>query len=323
MARLILTATDSGAGCLIRAGIADIVVPLGFRFVWGALPSAADLEVMLGPGSLDHFPKRRLGEFHSKGMGPLDLCERCETVELWFDPLPNAQLILVQLLDYLRSHEKIISKLALFQANVVIGDQPPEALSEWKPPGVKIQNEHLVAANKAWQAYRQPTPQDWFDLLGTDIGALPQLRQTVLELLEELPMRSTGLGATEMRMLELVSVGNVSPLDVFPGYRKNNTRRVFDYWETGSLLDGLAHGPAPAVSGLEEGPFTEELHDDADRHARYKKSNLSLTALGKAVLAKSDDFSRYNPIHRWWGGTELTNDRLWRWDPGYRALIVP
>jgi hypothetical protein len=323
MTRLILTATNSGAGCLLGAGIADIVIPLGFRFVRGALPSAADLEVMLGPGSLDHFPQRRLGEFHSKRIGPLDLCERCETVELWFDPLPNAQLVLVQLLDRLRSHDRIISKLALFQSNVVIGDQPPETLSEWKPPGVKIRNEHLVAASKVWQAYRQPTPQDWFDLLGRDIGALPQLRQTVLELLEELPMRSTGLGATEMRMLELVSRANVSAFDVFPGYRKNNTRRVFEYWETGSLLDGLAHCPAPAVSGLDEGPFTEESHDDADRHARYKQSKLSLTALGKAVLIQSEDFSRHNPIHRWWGGTELTNDRLWRWDPESRTLIAP
>jgi hypothetical protein len=136
-------------------------------------------------------------------------------------------------------------------------------------------------------------------------------------------MRSTGLGATEMRMLELVSAGNVFPLDVFPGYRKNNTRRVFEYWETGSLLDGLAHGPAPVVSGLDEGPFTEELHDDADRYARYKQSKLSLTALGKAVLAQSEDFSRHNPLHRWWGGTRLTNDNLWRWDPKSRTLIAP
>ncbi|OIQ67671.1 hypothetical protein GALL_507490 [mine drainage metagenome] len=242
---------------------------------------------------------------------------------MWFDPLPKAQLILVQLLDRLSSHDKIISKLVLFQSNVVIGDQPPEALSEWKPSGVEIENEHLVAANKAWQAYRAPTPQDWFDLLGADIGALPQLRQTMLELLEELPSRSTGLGATEVRMLELLSAANVSPFDVFPGHRRNNTRRVFEYWETGALLDGLAHGPAPAVSGLDEGPFTEDLHDDADRYARYTQSKLSLTALGKAVLAQSEDFSRHNPIHRWWGGTELTNDRLWRWDPESRALIAP
>jgi len=60
------------------------------------------------------------------------------------------------------------------------------------------------------------------------------------------------------------------------------------------------------VAGLEEGPFTEEMHADESRQARYKQSKLSLTALGEAVLARTEDFSRHNPIHRWWGGTELT-----------------
>jgi hypothetical protein len=38
---------------------------------------------------------------------------------------------------------------------------------------------------------------------------------------------------------------------------------------------------------------------------------------------RTDDFSRHNPTHQWWGGTELTNDRLWRWDPVHRELIAP
>ena len=101
---------------------------------------------------------------------------------------------------------------------------------------------------------------------------LPQLRQSVLELLEELPMDATGLGATEMRMLELISAGNAGPFDVFPGDDKPNKRRVFGYWEIGALLDGLAHCPEPAVSGLDEGPFTLEMHDDRDRLERYRRS---------------------------------------------------
>ena len=143
------------------------------------------------------------------------------------------------------------------------------------------------------------------------------------ELLEELPGRVTGLGATELRILELLSEGCGRPFDLFPGHEKHNKRRVFGYWEVGSLLDGLARGPAPGVSGLDEGPFTLEMHEDSVRHQRYTRSILSLTALGEAVLAGADDFSRHNPIHRWWGGTELTNDRLWRWDPVDRALVAP
>src|SRR5262249_48292019 len=123
--------------------------------------------------------------------------------------------------------------------------------------------------------------------------------------------------------LELIASGGVQPFDVFPGHAKANTRRVFYYWEVGELLDGLARCPFPAVSGLDAGPFSLEMHNDESRHERYKRSRLSLTALGKAALAGQEDFRRYNPIHRWWGGTLLTNERLWRWDPQSRSLVAP
>jgi hypothetical protein len=95
---------------------------------------------------------------------------------------------------------------------------------------------------------------------------------------------------------------------------------VYDYWEAGALLDALALASKPALSGLAEGPFTLEMHNERERYERYKESRLSLTALGNAILAGTEDFSRHNPIDRWWGGTRLTNARLWRWDP---ALLVP
>jgi hypothetical protein len=242
---------------------------------------------------------------------------------LWVDPDPNAQLTLIWLLDYLQHHAKIALKVKLVQTDVGIADHSPEELAKSRLPGVSIQNDHLETASAAWQAYRASTPRDWLDLLGKDLSALPRFRQTVLQLLEELPSDMTALGATEMRILELISAGNAGPFDVFPGHGKRNTRRVFGYWEVGALLDGLAHCPAPAVSGLDGGPFTLEMHEDRHRHERYERSELKLTALGKAILARTADFSRHNPIHRWWGGTELTNDRLWRWDPASRALIAP
>jgi hypothetical protein len=55
----------------------------------------------------------------------------------------------------------------------------------------------------------------------------------------------------------------------------------------------------------------------------YKKSRPRLTELGEAVLHGLEDFSRHNPIHRWWGGTELTNANLWRWDPVAQTLVAP
>jgi hypothetical protein len=163
MTRLILTADASAAGGLQKAGHADIVIPLEPRLVGGPLPSDAELMARLAPrttqksGShwLDYrFPSRLPASIEKigKDLGLIEFCERCETVELWIDPVPKAQLILVQLLDFLRAHEKTVSKLTLFQADVSIGGQPSGTLSEWKLPGVKIQNDHLEAASMAWQA---------------------------------------------------------------------------------------------------------------------------------------------------------------------------
>ena len=329
MTLLILTSSDSGTGALKTAGLADCVIGFGQRFVWGQLQSPSELKRSLAPRDalsshwLDNLTDECLDEARSRGLGFVEFCEGFDAVELWIDPDPNAQLQMIWLLDYLRPYADVTSRLRLLQTEFGIGNHWPSELATWRLEAVPIRNDHLEAASSAWAAWRAPTPQAWFDLLARDVTALPHLRNSVISLLEELPMRGCGVGATEMRMLELISAGHVHPSDLFPGHEKPNERRVFYYWEIGALLDGLAHGPAPAVSGLDEGPFELEMHEDEDRHARYKRSRLALTELGKAVIAKADDFSQRNPIHRWWGGTELTNDRLWRWDAENRALIAP
>jgi hypothetical protein len=332
MTRLILTTCDSGAGGLMLAGVGDIVLYLNYRFVWGRVPSDSEYIPWLTPRPTPedgdsprtwNLYRRHFGEIDRDEIGLIDFCERCETIDLWVDPAPNAQLVLIWLLNYLRPYEKIVSRLTLLQADVSIGNRSPKRLAKWRLPVVKISQEHMETAGAVWRAYCAPTPQSLFSMLSRDLSMLPQLRQTVQELLEELPMPATGLGATEIRMLALASKRRLGPFELFPGYRKPNKRRVYEYWEVGALLDGLAHGPAPALSGLNEGPFTMEIHRDRPRYRRYKGSRLSITRLGKAVLAGTDDFSRYNPIDRWWGGTHLTSDNLWRWDPADGSLIAP
>jgi hypothetical protein len=333
MKRLILTSSDSGAGALKRAGFADGVIAFGLRFVWGQLPSSTELEKLLlarsvrqgasAPHWLDSLAGKLLDEARTHELSLAEFCERFEAVELWIDPEPNSQLQLIWLLDYLRRHSNVTSRLALVQMDATIGEHLPMELSGFGRTAIPIRSEHLETASAAWAAYRAPTPLAWFDLLARDLSALPRLQSTVATLLEELPNRGSGLGATEMRMLELTSADHIHPYDLFPGREKPNERRAFDYWEVGALLDGLAHCPSPAVAGLDEGPFTIEMHEQADRHARYKQSRLALTKFGTAIVAQADDFSRHNPIHRWWGGTELTNDRLWRWDSVNRALVAP
>jgi hypothetical protein len=325
--RLILTADASAAGGLASAGRADLVIPIEPRLVWGPLPSEAVLAALLAPRTTqepgDHWlnyasPKvaKALG---SRELGLLEVCARCDAVELWMETEPNAQLVLIWLLDYFGSHDAA-THLVLCHVDATLGDATPQELAKWKFPKVEITSDQLEIAHRAWQAYCAPTPAAWFSLLNENLSILPQLKRCVVEMLEELPGARTGLGASEMRILELISAGYQHPFDVFPHYKQRFQRRVFGYWETGALLERLALAPVPAISGLAEWPFTVEMHNLKSRHERYKASRLSLTPLGQAILRQADDFSRHNPIHRWWGGTELTNDRLWRWDP---VLIAP
>ena len=76
-----------------------------------------------------------------------------------------------------------------------------------------------------------------------------------------------------------------------------------------------AFGPKPVIAGLEE-VRKAKGKSETYRHAGLSSTELSLTEFGKAVMAHQEDFSRHNPIDRWWGGTHLTNDKLWRFDPG-------
>jgi hypothetical protein len=128
------------------------------------------------------------GRSKNKGrrdLGLAEFCQQYETVELWFDMDPNAQLRLIWLLDYFRTHRETVArlKLRLVDLEMIRLDR----LGKWQPPAVDVTERELATASAAWQAYRAATPEACFDLLVKDLSALPLLRPALLDLLEELP----------------------------------------------------------------------------------------------------------------------------------------
>jgi hypothetical protein len=309
--------------------LADLVLDLAFfDFVWGPQPSSDQLADHLGPRTDRH--KRERGALHwsdwerqrrkrrkYRNRSLAEFCQQYEAVELWFDVRPDAQLKLIWLLDYFHSYPEAAGKLKLRLVDLEMSGLAK--FGRWRPPAVDVTEKELETASAAWQAYRSPTPEACFDLLSKDLSALPLLKPVLIDLLAELPSVSTGLGATEMRMLELIARGYSLTNALFHLYELRQTR-IFGEWQHGYLLDGLAHGPRPAVAGLDEELRTLDRENLRDRHPAYLRSRLSLTEFGKAIVAHKEDFSRHNPIDRWWGGTHLTNDNLWRWTP---TLIKP
>jgi len=321
MRRLILTG-ESGSSFL-ESDLADVAIVFTRRFVGGPLPSPDELAAYLAARSDQHALGTHWSDYggrwrHAhegrKDLGLVEFCHQYETVELWFDPGPNDQLQLIWLLDYFRSHPEIGARLRLRCVDYNLITATAEELGRWKVLAVDVTGDELETASATWQAYRATTPEACFDLLSRDLSALPLLWPALFDLLEELPSSATGLGATEMRLLELIARGYERTNALFHlwGLRR---RRVFSSLEIGSLLEGLAHGPRPAVAGLDDELRTLETRNYRGRDEAYKRSRLSLTEFGKAIVAHKEDFSRHNPIDRWWGGTRLTNDRLWRWNP--------
>lgn len=317
MKRLILSGSHGPS--LMKAGRAEVVIFFFFGFIWGELPARQKLASYLGDGSDlpedDHWSDYVDGSVSDEDYVGLSLAEFCtgyDEIELWFDPRPLEQLLLVWLLDYLRAYPLLTTKLfvrLIDQDLIMVSDA---FLAKGNIPRADVGDAELETASEVWQAYQATTPEACFALLKRNLGALPLVKPTLTALLQELP-GPTGLGATELRMLELVARG-YQRMALFYHSTLRGTF-VFDEWQLGYLLDGLALGPVPAVAGLDEELRTLGKEAFGPREEAYKRSRLTITDFGKAVLRHEEDFSRHNPIDRWWGGTHLTNDHMWRWQP--------
>jgi hypothetical protein len=317
---------EYGSTNFVHSGRTEAPVTFLFRFVHGKLPPTDELAFYVADLTERHGPGGHWSVYtylwHPKDLKILSLVEACrsfETVELWFDPAPNDQLQLIWLLDLLSSHPEVVAKLKLRLVDFDLVMAQPEELARSKILAVDVTERQLRTASMAWHAYRSATPEACFGLLSRDLSALPLLKPALFDLLEELPSGRTGLGATEMRLLELIGSGFSGTYTLL--YRETlRQRRVFKSMEIGSLLEGLAHCPNPAITGLDDELRVLDKESHRERDAAYKRSRLSLTDFGRAIVAHKEDFSRHNPIDRWWGGTRLTNDNLWRWNP---ALVAP
>ncbi|KJC34996.1 hypothetical protein UB31_30000 [Bradyrhizobium sp. LTSP849] len=322
MKRLILTGWGGGSE-LARSGLTEIVIPFHFQFAWGPLPRAEKLSAYFAAYTKDIDPAGHWSDWvrwppgaKGRSLSLAEFCEPYDEIELWFGATPRDQLQLVWLLDHLGSCPELAQKLGLRLLDSDLFFYPDCDFAEFDRsiPLVDVTADGFETARSAWSAYRAPTPEACIYLLHRDLSPLLRLRPALLELLAELPSPLTGLGMTELRFLEMLARGYANTNALFH-LRSQRGTYVFGEIELGYLLEGLALGPKPDVAGLGDELRTIDHGNHRARHAVYLRSRLSLTEFGKAVLAGEEDFSRYNPIDRWWGGTRLTNDRLWRYGP--------
>ncbi|MGY8664711.1 hypothetical protein Q3C01_20475 [Bradyrhizobium sp. UFLA05-109] len=224
MSHLILATNDLAANTLRQSGAANIALGFYLRFVSGKLPSAEQLLMGLerrsakhcNPGDhwLDAVCRSSLDGFGTRDIGFFELCAKFDSIELWVDPRPNDQLVVVWLLDLLRPHKEITTKLSLVYTDDAVARYHPQSVAKWKLPVFKVTESHLTLASRAWHAWRAPTPERCFALLVKDLTILPRLRSALITMLEELPDLETGLGENEMGMLGWIEDEGTEPREV-------------------------------------------------------------------------------------------------------------
>jgi hypothetical protein len=245
-------------------------------------------------------------------MGLSEFCKSFDVVECWFDPDVEGQLNLVHLLNFVHQDPDTVAKLLLIHSETRLGPTAPADVAALNPTKLKLNNEHLAAAKKFWNAYQQPTPEAFAGLLADDFSALPHLAKTVPRLLAELPSMSTGLSATEMHLLTVIRRPGMTWHTVFETLWREQGPPVFSSGYD-DALDWLGSGPSAAVSGVTPDPTRIPSDFDQESFRTHRQSKLFLTDLGQAVAEGREDFLRHHPIHRWWGNTELTSRNHWRW----------
>ena len=135
MTRLILTADSSAASAIRGARLGDLVIAIERRLVWGQLPSDAELEAFFAPRTTQsHGLHWRLEESAVKDRGLIDLSAEYDSIELWPGPGPNAQLLLLWLLDHCGRERAALSKLVMRQLGAAVGGAASEQFATLPPP---------------------------------------------------------------------------------------------------------------------------------------------------------------------------------------------
>lgn len=245
-----------------------------------------------------------------------------DQVELYIDPDPNSQLLMVYLLSHALAADVGHTKLLIFQGITPWGQQLPQTQTSSVVAPISVENQHVTAAAAIWSAYSASTPHAWLGLSLEELSHFPFMPQTREALLDDLPSAETGLGSSERLVLKTVAdegctVGEVARAFASDPLHLLSLPLVVD------LITTLASGVSPLIAGLSGRLRATDFFDDVDAWDTYVGSHLRLTADGHKIIAGELDFVETHGVNRWWGGTRLMGHTSWRWDKQTRVLIPP
>ena len=279
---------------------------------------------------------------------------------LWFEHDLLDQLQLVRLLDWFWRRPARPLVLSLVSINAFPGTEPFLGLGQLNGQQLAslyggrsdVTEAQLELAHAAWTAFTSPDPTELQVFLSRDKGELPFLAPALRRWLEEFPAVGSGLPRTERQILTVLAAAAVQaptqlPVpeeapavdadraegegqgDLFPGelvqvavvhspgslFHAVHDREQWYYvadLQFRGRLDALAAPDTPLIDlQLESGAGDTVLPEGL----------VTITDLGRDVLAGREDWLALRPFDRWMGGVHLQGTASWRWDAALGTLV--
>jgi hypothetical protein len=247
-------------------------------------------------------------------------------VVLWFEHDLYDQLQLLDVLTLAHAEEAapeliVVGSFPGRPSFAGLGELTASELETLWPSRRRAAPAALEAATGAWTALQAPEPTALAEWATHATAELPFLAPALRRLLEELPAPADGLSGTERRALQVVAAGAGTPPAAFvAAQRLEEAPYLGDTWfyrtlsalgqGTTRLLETEAGTPLPPPPPL------------GDSH-HFARLRLRLTPTGARTLRGEADRVGLLGIDRWIGGTHITPDNPWRWDPTELRLVRP
>ena len=231
---------------------------------------------------------------------------------LWFEHDLFDQLNLIQLLAWIHEHVPVRKPVSLICIGSFPGRPDFKGLGELTAgelaplfeTRLPVTDGQYALAGRAWDAFRQPTPEAIDTLRREETAALPYLAEALTRFLQEYPWTGDGLSRTERRLLRLASEGSISLGKAFAQMGQDD--RFFTITDLALLttVNEMSRISPPLLSierpASSEHPF---------------RALLGMTDAGRSTLSGRMDRVESCGIDRWLGGVHLHGRRdMWRWD---------
>jgi len=250
---------------------------------------------------------------------PIERHELYDELILWFEHDVFDQLNLIQLLTWIRDHVPATKPVSLICIASFpgrpdfkgLGELTPDELASLFETRQAIDSRQYELAQRAWQAFRSPTPEALDELRSADTSALPYLAAAITRFLQEYPWSTDGLSRTERHLLELANGDGIALRNAFPRMYEGESVYHLGGETLATLAESLSRTSPPLLTL--DSPATPTAYD--------LRGVVRLTDVGQSVLSGQQDRVEVCGIDRWLGGVHLQNgSRIWRWDDGRQCI---